>query len=128
MKEKSYGKEWSCLNLSSIWTKLIKESAECEAYSSDFLISYDCIVRQLNNGSNKVTEYFGFRDYGVDHDAFIKSRLSQYKPYEYRKIYKLTIEHGEYLNYEGYCDWKAELSDISDKKVEDILQMIEEDR
>ena len=127
MTEKGYGKDWNCLNLSSIWTKLIKESAECDHYSSDFLIHYDCIVRQLNNGANKVTEYFGFRDYGVDHDTFIKCRLSNYKPGEYRKIYKLTIEHGEYLNYEGYCDWIAELSDISDEKIETILQMIEED-
>lgn len=127
MTEKNYGKDFYCLNLSSIWTKLIKESAECEHYSSDFLIQYDCVMRKLNAGCNKVTEYFGFRDYGVDHDSFIKSRLSQYKPYRYRKIYKLTIEHGDYLNYEGYCDWKAELSDISDEKVENILQMIEED-
>ena len=127
MTEKNYGKDWNCLNLSSIWTKLIKESAECEHYSSDFLIQYDCIVRKLNTGCNKLTEYFGFRDYGVDHDTFIKCRLSEYKPYEYRKIYKLTIEHCDYLNYEGYCDWKAELSDISEESVENILKMIEED-
>lgn len=124
MTEKGYGKDWNCLNLSSIWTKLIKESAECDHYSSDFLIHYDCIVRKLNAGWNKLTEYFGFRDYGVDHDAFIKCRFPEYN---YRKIYKLTIEHGEYLNYEGYCDWKAELSDISEEPVENILKMIEED-
>lgn len=120
MTEKNYGRDWNCLNLSSIWTKLIKEAAQCDAYCSDILISYDAVVRQLNNGAEKVTEYFGFRDYGIDHDTFIKARL----PYEYRKIYKLTISCGEIKNYEGFRDWTAELSDISDMKAEDILEMI----
>ena len=124
MMNTSYGKDWNCLNLSSEWDKLIRQAAQCDAYCSDILISYDAVVRKLNEGAEKVTEYFGFRDYGVDHDTFIKYRLSEYK---YRKIYKLTISCGEIQNYEGYRDWTAELSDISDMKAEDILQMIEED-
>lgn len=127
MMNTSYGKDWNCLNLSSEWTKLIREAAQCDAYCSDILISYDSVVRKLNEGAEKVTEYFGFRDYGVDHDTFIKARLSEYKPYRYRKIYKLTIYCDEIQNYEGYRNWIAELSDITDMKAEDILQMIEND-
>ena len=124
MMNTSYGKDWNCLNLSSEWDKLIRQAAQCDAYCSDILISYDSVVRKLNEGAEKVTEYFGFRDYGVDHDAFIKCRLPEYK---YRKIYKLTIYCDEIQNYEGYRNWIAELSDITDMKAEDILQMIEED-
>lgn len=124
MMNTSYGKDWNCPNLSSEWDKLIREAAQCDAYCSDILISYDSVVRKLNEGAEKVTEYFGFRDYGVDHDTFIKCRLPEYK---YRKIYKLTIYCDEIQNYEGYRNWIAELSDITDMKAEDILQMIEED-
>lgn len=127
MREHGYGKDMDCMNLSSIWTRLIKESAQCDAYSSDILIHYDALKRKLEYvpiEGKTVSEYFGFRDYGVDHDAFIECRM----PYEYRKIYKLTVNIGEIENYEGYRDWTAELTDISNENAEVILKMIEEDK
>lgn len=68
----------SC-NYSSVATRLIKEAAKCERYSSDFLIDWENIMTQLkiitqlkieNSTDFNLTKpknyYFGFRDCGVD--------------------------------------------------------------
>lgn len=95
-----------CLNMSTIFTELIKQAARCESYSSDICYEIQEIMNGISgitppetilgeNGEGK-TYMFGFRNMGVDHDNFIKSRLDG-SPYcdvrlLYRRIYLLRFE------------------------------------
>lgn len=65
----------------------MKEAGKCEAYASDLLIDLYPILKWLYGDANfdtiaNRTFMFGFRNFGVDHDKFIKARLEQ--GYEYR--------------------------------------------
>ena len=84
------------INYSDILTKLIQECGRlCESYASDLFITWDNIVRKLEEKAMKTTTYlFGIREMGVDHSEFILSRYNNngcYAKYEYRKIYRLDI-------------------------------------
>ena len=87
----------NAINLSSIYTLLIKEAGKCEAYSSDILIDIDSIKESIKqfDGDTKI-HYIGFRNHGTDRESFIACR----KESEYRKVYMITIEPYErYANY-----------------------------
>lgn len=88
-----------CLNMSTIFTELIKQAARCESYSSD--ICYE--IQEIMNAISGITPpetilgetyMFGFRDMGVDHDNFIKSRIENQSDFycHYRRIYLLRFE------------------------------------
>ena len=84
------------INYSSILTKLIQECGRlCESYASDLFITWNRIVRELERGTMKTSDYlFGIRETGVDHTEFVLSRYNNngYQAmYEYRKIYRLDI-------------------------------------
>lgn len=70
------------INLSSILTKLIRVAGtECAYYASDLFISWRSFLGKLQNledseEGSKCEEWFGFRDSGVDHKAFIDIKLS----------------------------------------------------
>lgn len=87
------GKVTNNVNMSSIWTALIKEAARCESYASDVLLDIDS-VREKLEAENPVdfTYYFGFRDNGVDHEQFIRNRKSD----EYRIIMALNVRFVPY--------------------------------
>lgn len=105
------------INLSSEYTTLIKEAANCRYYASDLLIDLMPVMKDLDAGNLPKATYFGFRDMGVDHDTFINARLDT-KMYgdprkTYREIYKLEFEHirdGEFMAtlsvWDG--DWEEE--------------------
>lgn len=85
------------INLSSSYSVLIKEAAECVSYASDVLIDVVLIqdvLSQRTDGS--CTFWFGFRRCGVDHDVFIANRIGDGTDREiaaeYRCIYRLDIE------------------------------------
>lgn len=64
------------INMSFIYTAIIKESARCDNYASDILYeiaNIDNAIRDLNKEEDSII--FGFRDMGVDHYNFIKSRI-----------------------------------------------------
>lgn len=91
-------------NMSSIWTALIKEAARCNRYSSDILIDIRSIEnkmkgREIADGDKW---YFGFRKDGVDHAAFIETRLDNgnnlYR--DYFALYMLEAKEGEYSDME----------------------------
>ena len=87
------------INWSSIATKLIKLAAECEAYSSDIVYDLVDIENSLRNGTMETcTKWFGFRDMGVDHEAFMSGRLSStcYGSNPYREIWRLDINIDTY--------------------------------
>ena len=105
------GKASADINMSSIWTELIKEAAKCDSYSADVLIDIDTAREKLASGKPEdFTCYFGFRDNGVDHEAFIRNRKSE----GYRRILSLSITYEKYGD-TGYekCYWiSAKLAEI----------------
>lgn len=105
------GKASVDINMSSIWTELIKEAAKCDSYSSDVLIDIDAVREKLASGKPEdFTYYFGFRDNGVDHEAFIRNRKSD----GYRRILSLSVTYEKYGD-TGYekCYWiTAKLKEI----------------
>ena len=89
-------------NLSSIATRLIKQAAQCEAYSGDFIISWDSFTNKVKATLDLYPEtgftqheFFGFRTMGVDHLKFIQCRLgSDWNIWreEYFSLYLLEFE------------------------------------
>lgn len=105
----SGGKTSVDINLSSIWTELIKEAAKCDSYSSDVLIDIDAVREKLAGKPEDFTYYFGFRDNGVDHEAFIRNRGRGY-----RRILSLSVTYEKYGD-TGYekCYWiTAKLKEV----------------
>ena len=85
------------LNLSGIYDRLIKEAAKCKYYASDLLIDIKSLEKVLDNQESG-RFFFGFRDSGIDHEAFIDSRLESAGgdpgPY-YRRILEIDLEFGK---------------------------------
>ena len=83
------------INYSSILTKLIQECGRlCESYASDLFITWNRIVRKLEEKTMETSAYlFGIREMGVDHSEFVLSRYNNnsHTYYEYRKIYRLDV-------------------------------------
>ena len=91
----AYGRDFG-INYSSILTKLIQECGRlCESYASDLFISWDNIVKKLEEKTMETSAYlFGIREMGVDHNEFILSRYEnngRFARHEYRKIYRLDV-------------------------------------
>lgn len=86
------------INMTSVWSALIKEAGKCEAYASDILIDLIPMVEQFK-GKMEVGErtyFFGFRDMGIDHSTFIESRndLSVYRAIWRMKTRIVASEYG----------------------------------
>lgn len=89
-------------NLSSIATLLIKQAAQCDAYSSDFIISWNSFIDKMKTTLDLYPEtgftrheFFGFRTMGIDHPNFIQCRLgSDWSIWreEYFSLYLLEFE------------------------------------
>lgn len=87
-----------CVNLSDIFTKLIKDAARCNSYSSDVYYDLQRIeetVRNYRNFAEVEPIFIGFRRHGVDGNTFILSRIEG-NPYavhnEYFALYSVMIE------------------------------------
>ena len=85
-------------NTSSFCTKLIKEAARCNAYSSDVVYNINGMTEAMRNFDPKadpVIIWFGFRRHGVDHDSYILSKIGEdvYNVYhDYFALYSVKIE------------------------------------
>ena len=89
------------INLSSIVTMLIQETGRwVEAYASDLFFTWDevccCINRHMKTTELLPTEtfMFGLRKNGVDHNAFVISRINNPTDFNndfYRKVYAVQI-------------------------------------
>lgn len=89
-----------CLNYSSIFTELIHAAGVCEYFASDIFIDLKGIEQTIINAENGVF-YFGYRNSGVDGNAFVKCRLAENRYYEYIRLYRLEISvDGEYITAE----------------------------
>lgn len=83
-------------NMSEIYSALIRVAATyCDHYQSDVLYDIGSAAEYLSGGCvNGATFWFGFRDCGVDHAAFMESRLSDpgcYGTNPYRKVMALVF-------------------------------------
>lgn len=80
------------VNMSTIYTKLIKDAARCNAFSSDLLYDIQAFEDRLKTCEPGAI-YLGFRKMGVDGENFIVSRCvngsSVYN--EYFALYKLEL-------------------------------------
>ena len=95
-------------NFSTEWSRLICEAGRwCESYASDILIDFESIKEYLDSLANGETMesrefWFGFRQMGVDHLAFIQSRTERESAgHVYRAIWRwsFTVEEREYGPY-----------------------------
>lgn len=68
------------VNIVDFYTKLIKDAARCNSYSSDVVFDINYISRQLRE-FNKDTVFepiwVGFRRHGVDSTAYVLSRIAE---------------------------------------------------
>lgn len=85
------------INYSSILTKLIQECGRlCESYASDLFITWNEIVRKLEEKTMETSAYlFGIREMGVDHNEFVLSCYNNngcLAMYKYRKMYRLDVD------------------------------------
>ena len=85
------------INLSSEESFLIKKAAEyCSYYASDLIISINSMekkmgkIKEYEDKNGQLVEWFGFRDMGADHDAFIESRGIDSDGY--KAIYVIVFE------------------------------------
>lgn len=92
-----YSHKWK-INLGKILDILIKEAAKCTRYASDLFISWRQVEESLCAETKTYTTkrfFFGFRDMGVDHLAYIQAKYDPdnraFKP-DYRCIYMLKGE------------------------------------
>lgn len=82
------------INYSSILTRLIQETGRwCESYASDLFIDWEAITENLTDRAYTGGKYlFGFRQMGVDGNAFVISRLNNGSPREiYRALWLLEV-------------------------------------
>ena len=96
-------------NFSTEWSRLICEAGRwCESYASDLMIEMDSvrayligIVEGMEKPENREF-WFGFRQMGIDHLAFIQSRTErEYASHVYRAVWRwsFTVEEREYGPY-----------------------------
>ena len=82
------------INYSSILTTLIQQAGRwCENYASDLFLDWKSIDNKLLSGEEINEQFlFGFRQQGVDHAAYVQSRLKD-DPFcqEYRALWVLDI-------------------------------------
>lgn len=109
------------VNLSSMYTKLIRDAARCNSYSSDVFYDLKHIERRMKEfNPNEEFEpiWIGFRKMGVDGTGYVLSRIDNdtsrgplAKTYalsnNYFALYSVTVENREYDFYDivlnEYC-------------------------
>lgn len=95
----NYTADYVNINYSGILSHLIcKAGTACKSYASDLFISWKSVDQKFPVKQN-FSSWFGFREMGVDHDSFIRSRLSNSGLYGsgiYAEIYKLEVSYVPY--------------------------------
>lgn len=89
------------INYSSILSRLIQEAAKkCKNYASDLFVSWQCLLADISkmDKPGTITEYFGFREMGVDHEIFIQIKMDSQETYGsdiYSSIFRLDVKTDE---------------------------------
>lgn len=85
-------------NVSSFYTRLIKDAARCNKYSCDVFYDIEGIEKALRNykpGNEFKPIWIGFRKYGVDGTAYVVSHAEDglhILHREYFALYSMNIE------------------------------------
>lgn len=88
------------LYLYSISDKLITDVGRfCECHNTDFMVSWDTMINDMKSDENdEGVYYFGIRDFGVDHNAYIFINIREHKydvgyiAHYYRKLYAVRFK------------------------------------
>lgn len=102
------------MNMSYIYSKLIKEAAKCKQFASDII--YD--IASIEDSINEIQEcktsniVIGFRESGTDSNTYMKNRVKKY-PFAkyYTNILMLTLDYSEV---EHKCDIKLFTLDMDE--------------
>ena len=85
------------VNISDFFTRLIRDAARCNSYSSDVyydLCAIDKAIKEYRIGREFTPIFVGFRRHGVDGNSFILSRIEG-DPYavhrEYFALYSVMV-------------------------------------
>ncbi len=89
----------SAVNLSSEKTILIKEAGRfCDMYASDILYDIKAVDDFMEEAKNATREedmvhvqFIGFREYGVDGEAFIQARCSSATDNQFKSLLRRSI-------------------------------------
>lgn len=87
----------SCVNLSSILSKLVSEAGKlCNAYASDLFHEWRNVLADINKKKSGITSYlFGFYDSGVDSTQEVINQLCNGNKLErYNKVYRMDVSVG----------------------------------
>ena len=88
------------INMSSIYTALIKEAARCDNYASDVLYDIKHVEEELYENMKETSRvFFGFRDMGVDHKDYIRWHIEDDLKETYRTICIIEITKNVYEQY-----------------------------
>lgn len=100
------------INYSSILTFLIQTAGRiCKHYASDLFITWSSLEEKLKNNPEYKGEkfLFGFREMGVDHNAFVLSRLNNYgkerMEKEIKELYMVEINTEEHYGIFGNLEY-----------------------
>lgn len=86
------------MNMSYIYSKLIKEAAKCKQFASDII--YD--IASIEDSINEIQEcktsniVIGFRESGTDSNTYMKNRVREYPLVKfYTGILMLTLDYSK---------------------------------
>ena len=86
------------VNYSDILSFLIRQAGKiCERFASDLFIDWESVEKFLHSEKNGYKRFvFGFREYGVDHDSFVESKINNPSMYgsieaNYDALYTLDV-------------------------------------
>lgn len=90
------------VNMSTEFSRLIKDAARCNHYNSDVYYDIKEIHEQFKEYDGKEFEpiWIGFRRMGVDGTSYVLARVEDNNPYrylfrEYFALYSVTVEKEE---------------------------------
>lgn len=114
------------MNMSYIYSKLIKEAAKCKQFASD--IVYD--IANIEDSISEIQEcktnniVIGFRESGTDSNTYMKNRVKKYPFIKfYTSILMLTLDYSEV---EHKCNIKLFTLDMDkvERNREEFLRLL----
>lgn len=112
------------INYSDILTFLIQKAGTiCKHYASDLFISWSSLENQMKQNGleyNGGKYLFGFRESGVDHDAYVLSRLNNYGVEGLKKDIKELYLLEVFIDKESlpWCEIRMQLGKINMNNLE----------
>ena len=118
------------VHFSEILSKLMKESERlCKYHASDLFISWEGVLEEMRSpdffDTFPKTFFFGFREFGVDGEEFLRARLSDPQMYGTHPYLSIWTLHFEMVT-EG--SFSAELVQLTEEEIQDFQNHFIEER